>query len=90
MSHVAISIDEQDLPAVLEILHEKGIAVAEPAHGRWVGGEVGATAPLPEGHEVGGRVGEADALNHETLAARQRARRVERERHHLVVRDRLT
>jgi hypothetical protein len=61
MSHVTITIDEQDLPAALEILREKGIAVTEPAHGRWVGGEVGEVAAMPEGHEVGGRVGEADA-----------------------------
>ena len=61
MSHVTITIDEQDLPAAVEILREKGIAVVEPTQGRWVGGEVGAAAPLPEGHEVGGRVGEADA-----------------------------
>ncbi len=61
MPHVTITIDEQDLPAALAILREKGIAVAEPAHGRWVGGEVGEAAPLPEGHEVGGRVGEVDA-----------------------------
>jgi hypothetical protein len=60
MSHVTITIDEQDLPAVLEILREKGIAVVEHPHGRWVGGEVGEVAPLPEGREVGGRVGEAD------------------------------
>jgi hypothetical protein len=60
MSHVTITIDEKDLPAVLEILREKGIAVAEPAHGRWVGGEVGEVAAQPEGHEVGGRVGEVD------------------------------
>jgi hypothetical protein len=60
MSHVTITIDEQDLPAVLEILREKGIAVAEPAHGRWVGGEVGETAAPAEGREVGGRVGHVD------------------------------
>ena len=30
MSHVTITIDEQDLPAVLAILREKGIAVAGP------------------------------------------------------------
>jgi hypothetical protein len=61
MPQVTITIDEQDLPAVLEILREKGIAVAAPGHGRWVGGEVGEAAPEPEGREVGGRVGEADA-----------------------------
>jgi hypothetical protein len=60
MSLVTISIDEQDLPAVLEMLREKGIAVAEAAHGRWVGGEVGEAAAQPEGRPVGGRVGEAD------------------------------
>jgi hypothetical protein len=60
MSLVTISIDEQDLPAVLEMLREKGIAVADPAHGRWVGGEVGEAAAQPEGRPVGGRVGEAD------------------------------
>ncbi|MGO9906805.1 MAG: hypothetical protein ACLP4R_04730 [Solirubrobacteraceae bacterium] len=60
MSHVTITIDEQDLPTVLELLREKGIAVAETAHGRWVGGEVGETAAPQEGHEVGGRVGEVD------------------------------
>lgn len=48
MSHVTVTIDEQDLPVALAILREKEIAVAEPAHGRWVGGE------------VGGRVGEVD------------------------------
>ena len=60
MSHVTITIDEQDLPAVLEILREKGIAVAEREHGRWVGGAVGETDAPPEGHQVGGRVGQAD------------------------------
>ncbi|MGZ6669906.1 MAG: hypothetical protein ACXVH3_35125, partial [Solirubrobacteraceae bacterium] len=60
MSHVTITIDEQDLPAVLEILREKGIAVVEPAHGRWVGGQAGEVAAPREGHEVGGRVGKVD------------------------------
>jgi hypothetical protein len=60
MSHVTITIDEQDLPTVLEILREKGIAVAEPEHGRWVGGTVGEAAAPEEGREVGGTVGEVD------------------------------
>ena len=60
MSQVTITIDEQDLPTVLEILREKGIAVAEPEHGRWVGGEVGEADASPEGRDVGGSVGHID------------------------------
>jgi hypothetical protein len=61
MSQVTITIDEQDLPTVLEILREKGIAVAESEHGRWVGGEVGeANDAPPEGRDVGGSVGHID------------------------------
>ena len=60
MSQVTITIDEQDLPAVLEILREKGIAVAESEHGRWVGGAVGETDAPAEGRGVGGRVGRVD------------------------------
>jgi hypothetical protein len=60
MSQVTITIDEQDLPAVLDILREKGIAVADPEHGRWVGGEVGETDAPAKGRGVGGRVGQVD------------------------------
>ena len=60
MAQVTITIDEQDLPTVLEILREKGIAVAEPEHGRWVGGEVGEVAARPEGRGEGGRVGHVE------------------------------
>ena len=61
MSQVTITIDEQDLPTVLEILRKNGIAVAEPEHGRWVGGQVGeADDAPPEGRDVGGSVGQID------------------------------
>jgi hypothetical protein len=61
MSQVAITIDEQDLPTVLEILREKGIAVAESEHPeRWVGGVVGETDAPDEGREVGGSLGRVD------------------------------
>jgi hypothetical protein len=60
MSQVTITIDEQDLPTVLDVLREKGIAVAEPEHGRWVGGEVGETDAPGKGRSVGGRVGNVD------------------------------
>jgi hypothetical protein len=58
MSQVTITIDEQDLPTVLEMLREKGIAVAQPEQGRFVGGQVGEVdVPTEGGREVGGSVG---------------------------------
>jgi hypothetical protein len=57
MSQVTITIDEQDLPMVLEMLREKGIAVAQPQQGQRVGGRVGREAAPTEGRGVGGRVG---------------------------------
>lgn len=69
MSQVTITIDEQDLPTVLEMLREKGIAVAEPEQGRWVGGEVGEADAPPEGREVGGTVGHVEARTTEPPAA---------------------
>lgn len=60
MSQVTIAIDEQDLPTVLEMLREKGIAVAQPEQGRPVGGQVGEVDAPPEGREVGGMVGHAE------------------------------
>lgn len=62
MSQVTIAIDEEDLPTVLEMLRERGIAVAaQPELGRAVGGQVGETDPTPEGRELGGQVGSAEA-----------------------------
>jgi len=61
MSHAAITIDEQDLPTVLEMLREKGIAVAQVEEGRAVGGRVGeAHAPTQGGRDVGGSVGHVE------------------------------
>lgn len=57
MSQVAIEIDQQDLPTVLEMLSERGIAVTQPELRRPVGGQVGEAEALPEGREVGGSVG---------------------------------
>jgi hypothetical protein len=57
MSQVTITIDEQDLPTVLELLREKEIAVAQPEQERFVGGQVGEVDAPPEGREVGGAVG---------------------------------
>jgi hypothetical protein len=54
-------IDEQDLPAVLAMLREKGIAVAQVEEGRTVGGRVGeAHAPTKGGRDVGGSVGHVE------------------------------
>jgi hypothetical protein len=60
MSQVTITIDEQYLPTVLEMLRERGIAVAEGEHGRSVGGQVGEVDAPPEGREHGGEVGRED------------------------------
>lgn len=60
MAQVTIAVAEQDLPTVLEMLRERGIAVAQPELQRDVGGQVGETDPPPEGREVGGQVGSAD------------------------------
>jgi hypothetical protein len=58
MSQVTIMIDEQDLPTVLEMLREKGIAVAQPEQERFVGGQVGEVdEPTEGGRDVGGTVG---------------------------------
>ena len=48
MSQVTITIDEQDLPTVLEMLREKGIAVAQPQQGQRVGGRVGRRLRRPK------------------------------------------
>jgi hypothetical protein len=61
MPEVTITIDEQDLPAVREALHEKGIALHEPTKGRYVGGRVGRVDPPSEGREVGGRIGRVES-----------------------------
>ena len=61
MSQVTIAIDEQDLPTVLEMLRERGIAVAgHPELERNVGGQVGETDPTPGGRGLGGQVGSAE------------------------------
>jgi hypothetical protein len=60
MAQVTIAVDEQDLPTVLEMLRERGIAVGQPELQRRVGGQVGETDAPPEGREVGGQVGSAD------------------------------
>jgi hypothetical protein len=60
MSQVTITIDEQDLPTVLEMLREKGIAVAHHEQERPVGGRVGQAAAPTEGREVGGTVGHVE------------------------------
>ena len=63
MSQVTITIDEQDLPTVLETLRAKGIVVAQAEQERFVGGQVGETDAPPEGRDVGGTVGHADDLD---------------------------
>jgi hypothetical protein len=63
MSQVTITIDEQDLPTVLETLRAKGIAVAQAEPERFVGGQVGEKDAPPEGRDVGGMVGRADDLD---------------------------
>ena len=63
MSQVTIAIDEQDLPAALETLRAKGIAVAPTEPVRFVGGQVGEKDAPPAGRDVGGTVGRADDLD---------------------------
>lgn len=61
MSEATITIDEQDLPAVLATLREKGIAVAQVEEGRTVGGRVGeAHVPTQGGRDVGGSLGHVE------------------------------
>ena len=71
MSQVTIAIDEQDLPTVLAMLRERGIAVAQPELQRPVGGQVGETDEPPQGREVGGQVGSADDEQAPSAAKRQ-------------------
>ena len=71
MSQVTIAIDEQDLPTVLAMLRERGIAVAQPELQRSVGGQVGETDEPPQGREVGGQVGSADDEQAPSAAKRQ-------------------
>jgi hypothetical protein len=61
MSDATITIDEQDLPTVLAMLREKGIAVAQVEEGRTVGGRVGeAHTSTRGGRDVGGSVGHVE------------------------------
>jgi hypothetical protein len=60
MSQVTITIDERDLPTVLEMLRAKRIAIAQTAPERFVGGQVGEKDVPPIGRDVGGTVGDAD------------------------------
>lgn len=61
MSDATITIKEQDLPTVLAMLREKGIAVAQVEEGRTVGGRLGeAHTPTQGGRDVGGSVGHVD------------------------------
>ena len=61
MSHATITIDEQDLPTVLEMLRDKGIAVAQVEEERTAGGRVGeAHVETQGGHDVGGSVGHVE------------------------------
>lgn len=63
MSQVTITIDELDLPAVLEMLRAKGVAVAQTEQERFVGGQVGEKDAPPEGRDVGGMVGHAEDVD---------------------------
>jgi hypothetical protein len=63
MSQVTITIDEQDLPTVLEMLRANGIAVAQAEQERFVGGQVGDKDAPPEGRGVGGMVGHAEDVD---------------------------
>ena len=63
MSQVTITIDEQNLPTVLEMLRAKRIAVAQTGQERFVGGQVGEKDAPPVGRDVGGTVGHADDVD---------------------------
>lgn len=62
MSRVTITIDEKDLPTVLEMLRAKRIAIAQTEPEPLVGGQVGEKDMPPVGRDVGGVVGRADDL----------------------------